>query len=949
MSSCFNEARAAYPIVRNFDRSRLNGGSQTWDIAQDSLGVMYFGNKYGLFSFDSRAWTPYGLSNSSEVRSLEYDHQRGRLYAGGSDEFGYFAINPDRHRIDYYSLKHLLPRHVRMVRDVWNISRHDSIVWFQEDYALMRYNGHKINYYPSRHKFTAMAMLGDEVYAGCEDGTMARMRAGSIRFIDFQELRGNKIVEMLPHPTRHGVLIFTETDGIYIYERNRLTKMQTPLDDFMHTNQVFCAATRGDVIAVGTVNNGLTLYDLNTRQFSHINRSSGMQNNTVLSLRFDRSGNLWAGLDNGIDYICCNSPFGNLLGWKHTYGSGYYSMLSGNSLYLGTIQGLYSAPYPLPASLADIQLPQLFKGQVWNIANVNGTLMACSDSGLYTLSGNSAQRVAGLPGSWSVIALKENPDYALVSTYEDFYLMHNEGGAWKSIGKVEGYRGIAGNIYQDEEGNIWLAHWMRGIYRMRIDIDKKRFTTMRFYNNRNGLPAERDNSVMKNGNEVSFFSPFGYFFYDRISDSMKPHPTMNTLFANIESGRLYHAPNKDIWNMGKSDMLSVARATQAGTYEIDSVTFTPLANKIIHGFENLNYVDDDLIILSGIDGFYALDPDWKQKFDDREHIHITRIIAQGDSLLYTRGEDIELKIPYSLNSIRVEYIMPEYRDEDAVTYSCYLEDYDKDWSPYSTATSKEYTQLHEGNYTLHIRSIDKYNRKRDHLTMQFAVMAPWYRSLPAKIIYTLLFAGMTILAIRAMKQWDKRNSERATRQKQEELEAVTRQAEAESARQEAEIAELKEEQLQQEVKHKTEELSNAMLNLARKNEMLINLSESLDQLQQEVKQISDPNNFDRQIKKLRNLINQNISHDDDWRKFTHNFDVVYEGFIQRLQELHPTLTRTEVRVCCYLRMGLSSKDIAPLFNISYRSVEMTRYRLRKKLGLERSDNLTAYLESIYQS
>ena len=97
---------------------------------------------------------------------------------------------------------------------------------------------------------------------------------------------------------------------------------------------------------------------------------------------------------------------------------------------------------------------------------------------------------------------------------------------------------------------------------------------------------------------------------------------------------------------------------------------------------------------------------------------------------------------------------------------------------------------------------------------------------------------------------------------------------------------------------------------------------------------------------MHGIIRDNISHDDDWKNFGHNFDAAYEDFTKRLTNLHPDLTITELRTCCYIKMGLSSKDIAPLFNISYRSVEMTRYRLRRKLNLERSENLSDYLLKI---
>ena len=187
-----------------------------------------------------------------------------------------------------------------------------------------------------------------------------------------------------------------------------------------------------------------------------------------------------------------------------------------------------------------------------------------------------------------------------------------------------------------------------------------------------------------------------------------------------------------------------------------------------------------------------------------------------------------------------------------------------------------------------------------------------------------------------------RASVKVARRKQSELDTMRRQAKEESLLKDYEIAELKGRQLEQDIKHKTAELSNITMNVVRKNEILLDISSRLEKLAG----AESTADISRQLTRIQSIIRENINHDDDWRNFMHNFDAAYEDFTKRLQERHPDLTPTELRTCCYLKMGLSSKDIAPLFNISYRSVEMTRYRLRKKLGLSREDNLTEYLQKL---
>ena len=98
------------------------------------------------------------------------------------------------------------------------------------------------------------------------------------------------------------------------------------------------------------------------------------------------------------------------------------------------------------------------------------------------------------------------------------------------------------------------------------------------------------------------------------------------------------------------------------------------------------------------------------------------------------------------------------------------------------------------------------------------------------------------------------------------------------------------------------------------------------------------------IAQMREEIDSNIRHDDDWKKFEHNFDIVYDEYLTRLGNTFPELTVSDKKLCAYLKMGLSSKEIAPLLNLTYRSVEMTRYRLRKKLNLTRDQNLIDFLQ-----
>lgn len=159
---------------------------------------------------------------------------------------------------------------------------------------------------------------------------------------------------------------------------------------------------------------------------------------------------------------------------------------------------------------------------------------------------------------------------------------------------------------------------------------------------------------------------------------------------------------------------------------------------------------------------------------------------------------------------------------------------------------------------------------------------------------------------------------------------------------EKEIMHLRNESLKNEMNHKNKELANATLHLIQKNKTLTSLKTDLNKL---IKNIPSSNPEKQTVNNLLKKVNRDLRNEKNWELFNSYFDDVHQDFISRLKEKHPDLTPKELRLCAYLRMNLSTKEIAPLMNISIRGVEISRYRLRKKLALAHDLNLADYLIS----
>jgi DNA-binding CsgD family transcriptional regulator len=224
-------------------------------------------------------------------------------------------------------------------------------------------------------------------------------------------------------------------------------------------------------------------------------------------------------------------------------------------------------------------------------------------------------------------------------------------------------------------------------------------------------------------------------------------------------------------------------------------------------------------------------------------------------------------------------------------------------------------------------------------SFEFTVLSPWYKSIIAYISYIILLISLIYLMIWTV---NKRIEISARREKLKHLREY-REKEREYIRQalisEKEIVTMKNERLRIEMIQQDKELANQAMNLVRKNEFLIRIKEELKDL----KKMSREEPSSEKANIIIGRINKEVDSNKQREVFEKAFDEVHEAFLNRLESKYPSLTPTELRLCAFLKMNISTKEIAPLMNISVRGVEICRYRVRKKLRINRMTNLASLL------
>jgi len=164
--------------------------------------------------------------------------------------------------------------------------------------------------------------------------------------------------------------------------------------------------------------------------------------------------------------------------------------------------------------------------------------------------------------------------------------------------------------------------------------------------------------------------------------------------------------------------------------------------------------------------------------------------------------------------------------------------------------------------------------------------------------------------------------------------------EAEKVKLEHKSLELEKIHLENELAYRNRELTTKAMYLAQTNEFIVNISEKLLKSRLSLKKENQPV-IDNIIRELKLHSNKN-----EWEEFEMRFQQVHNDFYTKLNELFPNLSPNEKKLCAFLRLNMTTKEISAITYQTINSITVARARLRKKLNLESEENLIAFLETL---
>ncbi|MBB6110589.1 Y_Y_Y domain-containing protein [Mucilaginibacter lappiensis] len=944
------------PAIKNYTHTDYNASTEVWDVKQDRNGILYFANNDGLLTFDGSYWKIYPLPNKGTIKALAIDPD-GKIFVGGQDEIGYFF--PDANGIlKYHSIKHLMPQKARQFADIWSIVLFKNEVFFRTIECVFEYNNNEIKTFDAPGGWRLLSKAGSQLFAEDKD-------EGLMFFKDYQwqpcrtqlQTASLHITGVMDY-NRDTVLLTTLKQGLFLFTGSTLIKKPTAIDPILQNDLVNCAKKIGDDrYAIGTKARGLIIIDGKGNVVERFSNNEGLQNNNVLGLLLDRDKNLWLGLESGIDFINYNTSVKRIYANKDNQLKSNAVSVFNNKLFIGTSNGLYNVP--LDARQNDISNNKgVFteventKGQVWSLREINHNLLVGHEDGALVVDYNRVKQITNREGAWRFLPIPSSHDI-IAGTYTGLQLIKNNGNDFTAGAKMEAlYESLPTLAKDNDDHVIWASHSYRGVYKIQLSADRRKIIRYTQYTDRNGLPSVMNNHVYFLRGKVLVATEKGVYEYNNRQNKFAPSAFYKPALGNTYIEHLTADSTGNIWFISNQRVGVIDFSKPSSSQPYTVIYFPELAGQTVKGAGYIYPYDKENIFIGSNNGVFHLNYRQYVQSETKLNVLLTTVkaIAEKDSLIFggyfmkdndvagVQGKKQIVTLSNHWNSFHFEYSSTLFAQKSNEEFSYKLEGFDSEWSKWSVKTEKDYTNLPYGRYTFSVRVRNNLGNASTPVSYTFVVDPAWYQTTWAYLFYLLLVVFAIYLAMKEQrKRFDLHQQKH-----EEEQRRLSYLHSLELDRNEKEIMALKNNNLESELNYKNKELATITMHLVERGRILLNIREELVAA---IKKVNMPD-LTHEFRNVFKLVTDTEKKDDDWNHFAIYFDQVHNNFLSIMKTRFPGLSPTDLKLCAYLRLNLTSKEIAQLMNISLKGVEISRYRVRKKLGLATEVNLYDFLIDI---
>lgn len=928
------------PKITHYSRSDFQADAQFWTMTRDNEGILYFGNNDGVMIYNGESWHKLVLPNHSSVRSL-MTAADGTIYAGGFNELG--VIEKDSlGEFRYNSLLDELKLENSRMENLWQVHEFQNHIIYRSFSELLAISGQTATHISSQQAFLSSGIVRNNFFV--QDSGLGIMQFDPVKMVqqlifEASNFQDEEIRAFLPAKSENEILLVGKSGNIY--KGNPSTgEIGLWVDVFTDNqlDQIISVVPYKNDFLLGTLSSRIIILTSDGVLDTSPPAFAGVSNSSVLNL-YREGENIWALLNNGLDLIEFDTPVTQLF----ASASIYDILVNDQHIYLATNQGVFSADrngsHVWEQNFSFEKVPDL-EGQAWSLNKVGESVIVGHDKGLYLLEENTTRKIGDADGFWKILKIRNTSNKFLAANYHGLYLLTRDETGWILNHKLKGFEESTRDILQaDQDNTFWVCHGYKGVYKLKINADHTRVFAVEHYTDQNGLESPFNINVTRWNEDIVFTTNTGIYQFQEKDNQFIPYKPLNNILNPDLNTRRILKHDETVWVV-QDDEIGWFQAGEQKP-DIHKNLFLNLKGNLNRGMEAILPLEKGKVLVGATSGLYLFDTQYTPPAHIPTRItRVKRIKGEEEFQLPITGTE-EIEVDSQMDLIRFEFAAPLISPSSTVQYQYILEGIEEKWSAWEDKAYKEYTHLPAGDYIFRVKSRDLTGNLGEEARFEFQIPPVWYKTPVAYISYfliILILASTTILMIKKKLIQERHKLKEAAQMNQKVLELQIEQLKLEKDK---ESIKRDKQLLEEENMLKSKELANYTMMLVKKKDVFTQTYENLQEFRKTLKTQAAK----KRLQEVLLTLNQHRIGEEYMTVFDVHFEKVHKNFFKELKAACPELTKRELRLCAFIKMDLSNKEIAPLLNISVRGVETARYRIRKKLQIQEV-NFCSFLEKI---
>ncbi len=751
-------------FVKNYSPKDYNSGANNSNICQDKDGNILIANSNGILIFDGYNWILTPSRFESYVYSVYKSSDQTIYYAIGEGEtldFGVFEKNTTGKYI-YYSLKNSLSSNEMPFEPIRQIIECNNALYFIATDKIIEYKNKKLKSYSPINSFNSRAFkMGNHLFVPDIDNQVFVIDGGALKPVkNSQNAAENKAFFNYQINDTTYALGYRNI-GIVIATYNakepthtQFKKLNVAFDNELIESEINngTALSNGHFV-VTTNKSGAIILNKQLQIIKRLTTKAGLFENNIKSAFEDQNGNLWLANYYGVSYVEINTPLLKYGRENGITGSVQAACYFNKQLYIGTDKGLFVYDTITNGFINVLD----FNKQTWYLLNFKNHLLVCTTRGIYTFDGkNINQSTEDQTRYLQNDPFQSNIIYASTNNGFNVYEIKD----LKFILQKEYHLGHeVKNISYDYNQNIYFSTELNGIYY----LNSKKSYSLDSIKSEQGLPNDKwENYVFNYKNKLLIGTEAGIYSVSEDKNNRlfcKKDPTFYSLTKKSEIFRAVALGGDLLCSKNE-------KASDYDKYETKYVYYKETPNNTIiednRGIRKLKDVKPNLInydtsyktiLISADEGLFLLHQDYVMQ-NKIYHLNLNLLTnKKSDTLLLNTNSGaalstLNLEVPYEDNNLQFRFGYTCFEFPEITDFSYYLEGKDNGYSKWGKKSEIEFNNLFEGNYVLHVKTKNEISNQVLEMHIPFTIIAPWYRSVFAYIVYAIIFILFIYIIVR---------------------------------------------------------------------------------------------------------------------------------------------------------------------------------------------------------